>query len=99
MQKSFNRIQMTLDYASMLDEIVSDLFSQFNFKVEIKDDDCFVVAGDCTIHWFEFCVVYITEAISQNFNTVYPKEKHEFIIDMMMKKLLNYSSLEKVHPI
>lgn len=76
-----------------------------NFKIEIKtiEDDFFIIVknDDFIIekHWFEFCIVDLPEILSENSNTVYPKEKNEFLVDMMLKKMLNYSTMQKSHPI
>ena len=84
-------------------EMCDDLFFEFSINKEIINENLFFIFeknnSKTFIHWFELCITHLPQKIANNFNTVYPKEKHAFIIDLMMKKMLNFSNLEKVHPI
>lgn len=92
-------------------EMCNDLFSEYN-KVSygcflnknedfVEDDDLFFERkeSNVSIPWFEICVVELPKRIAESINTVYPKEKQAFMIDMMMKKMLDFSVVENQHPV
>lgn len=94
-----NNLGLSEEQEDKLLQMCDDLFPQYkNINLDISDGYLFDNL-DLSIHWFEVCVMHLPKKIAENFNTVYPKEKHAFIVDMMMKKMLDYSNLEKVHPV
>lgn len=94
-----NKLNLSDERINKLLHMCNDLFPQYkNIQFDIVDEYLFDDSG-LSIHWFEACVIYLPKKISEGFNTVYFKEKHAFIVDMMMKKMLDYSNAEKVHPV
>ena len=85
-------LQMCNDLFTDYENVVFD--SNLDFLIFYKNTE-----ETITIHWFELCVIELSERISESLNTVYPKEKQALIIDLMMKKLLNFSVMEKKHPV
>lgn len=84
-------LQLSKEQKEKLLLMFDDLFPIYEDIFVDKDD--FLCFGDFRIHWFEFCVVHLPLRLSENFNTIDPQEKHRFLIDMMMKRLLKLSSI------
>ncbi len=96
-----NKLGLSSKHKKMLLEISNDLFTEFK-KVEIDEfhGNYFLLFDDkVKLHWFEVCIMEIPERIAKTLNSVYPKERHSFIVDMMIKKMLKFSNLEKKHPV
>jgi hypothetical protein len=94
-----NKLELSKEQGNKLLQMCNDLFPKYkHIEFDIADECLFDDSG-LSIHWFEACVVHLPKKIAEGFNTVYPKEKHAFIIDMMMKKMLDYSNFKKVHPV
>ena len=94
-----NNLILSDEQKDKLLQMCNDLFPQYKcIEFDITGEYLFD-GSELSIHWFEACVMHLPEKIAEGFNTVYPKEKHAFIVDMMMKKMLGYSNLEKVHPV
>lgn len=100
-----NKISLTKVQEEKILEMCNDLFPDCK-RVEISDmhmdNILFFFRNNgrtLHIHWFELCVMELPKRIAEASNTVYPKDKHAFIIDMMMKKMLDFSPLEKEHPV
>lgn len=99
MKMKMSELQLSDEQINKLLQMCNDLFLQYkSIELDISDGHLFD-DSELSIHWFEACVMHLPEKIAEGFNTVYPKEKHAFIVDMMMKKMLGYSNLEKVHPV
>lgn len=97
---NFLPLQISNNQKELIINICLDLFPGKVFEVnEIEGNLFLIIDKNVKINWFEFCVFYLSRAIAENFNTVYPDEKQAFIIDLMMKKMLNFSKIEKLHPI
>jgi hypothetical protein len=97
-----NKINLTDEQKNKLLQMCNDLFPEYDIAEYFDNTECcfFLKDGDETcIHWFELCVIEIPERIAEGLNTVYPKDNHAFIIDMLMKKMLNFSALKKEHPV
>jgi len=98
------RLALSKDQREKLLKMCYDLFPEYEAElihIDLSDEFCsFLNISQTTkIHWFELCVLHLPERIADSFDTVYPKEKHALIIDMMMKKALNFSCAEKKHPV
>lgn len=96
-------IDLSVEQGKNLLQMCDDLFPEYEsiiFDSHLHTLTFLKNTGEYVkIHWFELCVVYLSERISESLNTVYPKEKYGFIIDLMMKKMLNFSVMEKKHPV
>lgn len=96
----FSSLQISNNQKELMINMSLDLFPGKVFEANETEGNLFITIDKVIkIHWFEFCVFYLSKSIAENFNTVYPDEKQAFIIDLMMKKMLNFSKLDKVHPI
>jgi hypothetical protein len=80
----------------------NDLFTDCD-DTSISEDNLFVCFKKEDVmekhHWFELCIMELPEKLAECSNTVYPKDKQYFIVDMMMKRMLNFSNLVNIHPI
>ncbi len=95
-----NNLSLNNEQKDKLLQMCNDLFPEYeHFEFDVADGHLFIDGSELSIHWFEACVMHLPERIAENFNTVYPKEKHAFIVDMMMKKMLSYSPIDKIHPV
>jgi hypothetical protein len=96
-------LDLTEEQKSKLVEMSKDLFPEYDTIVMFNDDNKMLFLkgsqANSPISWFELCIIHLPKRIAENFNTVYPKEKHALIIDLMMKKMLDYSSVDKTHPV
>jgi hypothetical protein len=96
----FKQLQILPNQKLLLISMCADLFPNKTFEIcEVEDALFLTIDKSVRIHWLEFCMFHLSRAIAENYNTVYPDEKQAFIIDLMMKKMLNFSKLDKVHPI
>lgn len=97
-----NKLALTEEQRDRLLQMCNDLFPEYDV-VEYYDNTerCHFLKEETEtdIHWLELCILEISKRISGGFDTVYPKEKYAFIIDMMMKKMLDFSYVKKEHPI
>jgi len=98
-------LQMCNDLFPEFEEVIFDSIIDLNESIIHTGNLCFIKLlkesprGNVVINWFEVCVIHLSQKIAESYNTVYPKEKHAFIVDMMMKRMLDYSSLDKIHPV
>lgn len=94
-----NSLELSEGQKNKLLQMCDDLFPEYkHIEFDVADEYLFD-DSELSIHWFEACIVHLPKRIAESFSTVYPKEKHAFIVDMMMKKMLDYSSADKMHPV
>jgi hypothetical protein len=95
-----NKTPLTQIHLERLSQMCDDLFPEYDF-MEFQEEFCvfFNNNGIDKMHWFELCVIELPQRIAESLNTVYPRERQAQIVDLMMKKMLNFSSIDKKHPV
>lgn len=93
------KIVLTKTHKEMLETMVEDLFPECEFLLETCESNTYVNINGEQIHWFEFCLINLSKKIADSYDTVYPKEKHAFIVDLLIKKLFDFSYVKKSHPV
>ena len=97
-----SRIELSEEQKVKLEKMCFDLIVEHDRPIQLEDGLMLFVnetGAEFKIHWFELCVVELPKRIAESYNTAYPKDKHAFIVDMMIKKILDFSYLIKVHPV
>jgi len=94
------KFELNSNQVELLLEMCTDLFTEAN-KIDIQPTDLgYFVSFDNInkIHWFELCVTELPRRIAENSNVIDVNEKHKFIIDLMMKRMLELAPIYKNNP-
>jgi hypothetical protein len=97
------KLELSKEQINKLLQMCDDLFHEYE-KVIIPNDyvvflDKDSVIKDSSYHWFELCVMQLPKRIAENTNTVDTEERHRFIVDMMVKRMLELYPTYKDHPL
>jgi len=107
---AMDRLELTKKHKEKLSIMCDDLFPEFEtadiWSDEQMADNFVTFTSDkkdapshyFCCHWLELCIVHIPKRIAEATETVDSQEKHRFLIDMMMKRMLALNSHFIDHP-